>query len=56
MKVKIDLAHTVGFPQMFLIFFVKLIISFLRVVVFPLGLVWLGVNMLRKAVYDKYPV
>lgn len=38
-----------------LVRFVKFLLFFLRLILFPLGLVWLWGNMLRNNVYRKYP-
>jgi len=55
MEVKLEHGRTVSFGQIIFVLVVKFILSVLRVVVFPLGLVWLGVNYVAKSVYEKYP-
>ena len=37
------------------ILFVKFLLFVLRVILFPLGLLWMWENMLRLAAYCKYP-
>jgi len=55
MEVKLEHGRTIGLGQILFVLVVKFILSVLRVVVFPLGLVWLGVNTVVKSVYEKYP-
>jgi hypothetical protein len=55
MEVKLEYGRSVSLGQLFLVLVVKFILSVLRVLVFPLGLVWVGVHHAVKIVYDKYP-
>jgi len=51
----LECAASVSVFKIIVVRFVKFLLSVLRVVVFPLGLVWLGVNTVVKSVYEKYP-
>lgn len=51
----LECATSVSILKIVLVFFVKFLLFFLRIILSPLGLVWLWGSMLRNNVYRKYP-